>query len=85
MDKHTEERRMATFGQYLHAMVADSGLSQKRVADAMGTDQAAVSRLMRDTNSPSIERARRYAEFLGGKIILIDSRGNEYELANPKE
>lgn len=80
-ERNAEERGRATFGQYIRAMARDAGLSQAKVARAMGTDQAAVSRMMSGTTVPSIERARQYAEFLGGIIVLVDADGRECELA----
>ncbi|MDR3574441.1 MAG: helix-turn-helix transcriptional regulator, partial [Anaerolineaceae bacterium] len=48
----------------------DEGLTQKEVADRMGTTQSAIARLENARQMPSLELVTRYAAAIGRKIDI---------------
>ena len=48
----------------------DSGLSQKQLAEKIGTKQSAISRLEGGNISPSVAFLEKVAEALGGKLQI---------------
>ncbi len=49
---------------------ASSDMSQKEIADAMGTSQSAVARLEGGKSNPSLTTLRRYAAAIGTKLVI---------------
>ena len=49
-------------------------LTQRSLADAVGTSEAQVSRHIGGVTEMGIETARRYAEFFGVRVAQVDDR-----------
>lgn len=60
--------------QLLAIRVAE-GMSQKALAEAMGTTQSAVSESERAITQPTLQTLRRWAEALGYDLVLVKRKG----------
>ena len=58
--------------QIIHARIA-AGLTQKDLADRIGTRQSNVSRIENGNSNPSIATLKRIAEATGTKLIITFS------------
>jgi DNA-binding XRE family transcriptional regulator len=68
-----EYDRLGPVYEVVGAMVEarhDEGLTQKEVADRMGTTQSAIARLENARQMPSLEFVTRYAAAIGRKIDI---------------
>ncbi len=68
-----EYERLGPVYELVGAMVEarhDAGLSQKEVAERMGTSQSAIARLENARNLPSMEFVTRYASAIGRRVDI---------------
>jgi ribosome-binding protein aMBF1 (putative translation factor) len=65
---HADEQDFLRLMDALAAQRAELGLSQREVAQRMGTSQSAVSELERLEADPRVSTLQRYARALGGRL-----------------
>ena len=68
-----EQRRLAQFESIARLVIqqrAARGLSQKELADRVGTSHSAISRLESGRHETSVETLQRVAEALGVRLVL---------------
>ena len=65
-----------TFGEILSKIIKSQGISQAELAGQLGVSQMAVSKLIHDKNSPSIDRSLSIFSRLGYTIAVVPQDAN---------
>lgn len=84
-----EDRNKVSFGEAFELIIKDQKLSKIEASKMIGKSNAAVSRLISDKTSPSIETALKTLEPFGYTIAIVKSdrklNGKHFFLTNKTE
>ena len=64
-DEMDEDRRRLAFSRNLQKMIPFTGLSKGELAERLGITNAMLSRYLKGTNVPSVDKAYQIARFVG--------------------
>lgn len=74
-EKYRELRPARQIAQQIIALRQRSGMTQSELAERVGTQQSAISRLENATSNPSLSFVMRVAEALGAEVnVVLDTQ-----------
>lgn len=69
-ESYEEQAAEFNVAQELIAARARAGLTQRDVAERMGTTQSVIARLEGGMRAPSMRTVQRYAQAVGGRVVV---------------